>query len=139
MSLEHEMRRVLLALELVSQGTTQAWDSEGGHAPPSSRPPAGVNWAGRKDDGDDRPALRYARAWARCATDTAREQLLADAIEYLAACRRARRPASDPQLDTIYWREDVANDPRPAGEVARINGITRQYVYKLRRLYRKAA
>ena len=137
MQLEREMRQVLLQLELVSQGTTQAWDSEGGHAPPASRPPVGVDWKDRPVNHDARPAAMYARQYAACTTEGCRRLVFNEASQALDVARRACRPGNEPPKDSIYWREEVANDPRGATEVARHYMISRRTVYDLRAKYRR--
>ncbi len=56
-----------------------------------------------------------------------------------AATLMAWRHPPTPRRDTEAWQRMVARDTRKAREVAAEWGISRQYVYQLRRRYENAA
>lgn len=84
--LEHEMRAVLLALALTSNGRTAAYDPHGGGEPDHTL----VDDRGRGKLGPgDAPHLRYAQAWERAAGELAQRTVLREARDELDHIRRS--------------------------------------------------
>jgi len=87
LSLEREMRRVLLDLEMTSNGKTASFDASGGGAF-GSKPPV----SGGCDLRTDPPHVYWRRRWNEADSDSRRRELLQRAQEELRAIRKAPPP-----------------------------------------------
>jgi hypothetical protein len=81
LDLEREMRRVLMDLEMTSNGVTASLDGNGGGAP-GSAPPKSGDW--------DPPHLRYRRKWNTAGNDGERRRVLERARDELDSIRVSR-------------------------------------------------
>ena len=140
--LYHQARRLIAELELISHAPTKNPDSDGrGGGDKSKPPPRGHRPAPRDDLGgrgeidDYEPAfLPLRRRLHRATTDHELHNIIAIAQRELGLARRSAPPVN-PEKGSIAWRRAIANDHRPAGEVARVYGCSRQHVYTLRDKY----
>lgn len=127
LSLEAEMRQVLLELALCANGRTTNLEGRvaggGGHRSVILR------------QVEEPIQERLLRRWMRCRSDRARRAVLEDAREALRAIRHRARPPRDSRP----WQEMVAADPRPTREVAEDWGITPRYVQQLRAKFRHSS
>jgi hypothetical protein len=81
LTLEREMRRVLLALEMTSAGCTASYDANGGGAFASAPPKSGDHHP---------PHIRYREQWNETFSDTTRRQILERAKDELDAIQHTR-------------------------------------------------
>jgi hypothetical protein len=125
-----EARNLIAAVELISHGTTAAWDSNGGHS--SERPlmPPGELHP---------PHLMLRVELARALTQTQVDRVAQKAREALQAVRYTPRNPAVLMYGTVEWREAIGLDSRKVEEVARAYGITERHVHRLRALCREKA
>lgn len=143
--LYHEARRLIAELELVSHAPTRSYDSDGRGGGDQSRAPvtghkrAPRDPLGHRELDDHEPAFIPLRRRLRYATtDHALERIITDAKQELDLAKRASVPAKL-EHGTIAWRRHIANSTLGATELARLHGISRQYVYELRAKYQAQA
>lgn len=123
-------RQLLAELEMVSHGTTQAFDTSGGHSSEKPLMPPGET---------NPPHTRLRAELAKALTQTQVDKVADKARE---ALRKARyTPPSDALLiyGTKPWREAIGNDDRPAAVVAADYKITERHVRRLRAVCRDKA
>lgn len=90
MSLEPEMRTVLLQLELCAAGATQAWNASGGHSgEPDDRVVALVA------RGEEPIHLHFRRRFVGCHSDRSRQIVLDEATQELESLRKRQVPAAE--------------------------------------------
>lgn len=144
-TLYHEARRLIAELELVSHGATRNYESDGRGATETADPRGSTGHRplrrdelqGHYEVDDYEPAFLPLRRRLRAATtDDELRDIIDIARRELELAKRTAAPAR-PEKGTIAWRRQVANDQRGATEVARLHGISRQYVYELRAKYRE--
>lgn len=125
MSLESRMRKCLTAMYLLSAGPTQKID--------------GDRVTSSKASGGNRPGDGYSlfeehvAAWRNARTDAARLVAVEEAERDLKNWTIAK--GNKDAKDTLAWKRDIANSELGATELHRLWGISRQYVYDLRRKY----
>lgn len=86
-SLDHEMAAILLRLELVSHGTTQAWNPSGGH---SGEPDDKI--AAQAQRPEKPPHIRWWIIYHRQTTDAGRLEVITDARQELESWTRRTAP-----------------------------------------------
>lgn len=126
-----QARTIIARLELVSHGRTTNLGPTSG-AGESVYPPGGIS---RRDDREpDQPHkshLHYRVRLHRCDTDQDLFDLIQDATATLDAWQHT--PA--PPRDSTAWKALIAADTRKPGEIAKDYGITRQYVWQIKKLH----
>lgn len=126
-----QARTTIARLELISHGGTANFGPQTGSGE-ALYPPGGIV---RRDDKEpDQPHkshLHYRRRLARCNTNHDLERLIEEAEETL---RRWKHTPNAPK-DSRAWKEQVAHDTRKPSVIAKDFGITRQYVWQIKRLY----
>jgi DNA invertase Pin-like site-specific DNA recombinase len=112
MSLESDFRQVLAELELTSNGTTTAWNSSRATGKPGSK---------LLFLSEEPPHDHFRRRWDGCASDRARELVLAAAREALEGIRhQSQRPKLKQEPPSVRERRLVASGRGvPAKEIAR--------------------
>jgi transposase len=124
-SLDVQMRTVLMRLELLSHGSTQAWNASGGHS-------------GEPDDrtitmvlvGDEPPHLRYRRLYGTATTDEARIRIVTEAeTELTSWLRRKELPKTTISLVDLILEDGKGYEP---DLVARRYGVDAAFVRRQR-------
>jgi hypothetical protein len=131
--LEHEMRQLLLQLELVSHGRTMGLDGR----VTGSKDPSPL----LRRDGEPFPHEEFAAFWAEARTDGRRRACIEDAREALGRLKRTP-PPQKPLLEpgSTAWKREIANDrTTDSGELCRLNSISRQTLKRYRDQYREGA
>lgn len=130
-----QARTVIARIEMVSHGRTVNLGPSGGNGEPLY-PPGGIS---SKDDREpDQPHkshLHYEARLRGCKTDRDLEQVIEDATATLS--RWQHSPA--PPRDSVAWKAQVAADTRKPGVIAKQYGITRQYVWQIKKMYGQQA
>lgn len=123
MSLEQQMRHILIRLELVSHGTTQTWNSAGGHTDNPDPTPNGCKGAEH---------LHYRDRWNGADSDEQREHVIRSAQRTLDQLTRRTAPiVSDPTIDRDMLDQDIARKLEqrwPVREIAFALRITERRV-----------
>lgn len=101
LGLQREMRRVLLELEMTSNGKTASFNS-GGRGEFASRPPV----SGGCDLRSDPPHIYWRRKWNEATGDDGRRRVLDGAREELRFLRRAPPPPRDLREETEEERDE---------------------------------
>lgn len=102
-------------------------------------PPGGVDKEGdRTPEFRQKSAEHFKARYRGCRSDRDFSLVLADALEAEASWKRTPLP-SEPLLDDPQWKRWVADSTLPDAEIARRYSVSRQYVNRIRRQYRKAA
>jgi hypothetical protein len=116
-------RQLLAELELISHGSTAAWDSSGGHSAEKPLMPAG-------EPNPPHIALR-------AQLDAALTQSQVDKVTQKArlALRAARyTPIRDePRLGDPLWRRYVVQSPKSVADIARFYNVDESYIRRVRR------
>lgn len=126
-----QARTVIARIELVSHGRTANLGPTNGDGTPVY-PPGGIS---RRDDREpDQPHkshLYYRRRLHGCLTNHALLEVIQDAEKTLDAWKHT--PA--PPRDSTAWKAQVAADTRKPGVIAKDYGITRQYVWQIKKAH----
>jgi hypothetical protein len=142
-SLASEIRQALAELELISQVNAMNLAPSGrdaGEDIGGKRPPGGVDYQGDRElDYPQKSIEHFRRRLRRIRATWQLELLLEDARSSLAAARRQPAPTGEPEYGTPQWKRWVAESPLPSVEIARKYNVSRQYICRLRLLYRDAA
>lgn len=124
-ALDRRMRQVLLRLELLSHGSTQAWNSSGSHA---GEPDDGV--VALVCRGEPPPHEHWRAVYERQRSDEGRLAVLCSArAELRAWTRRAAPPASGKSLVELLIEDGEGHDARA---VAERFGVAPSYVRRCR-------
>lgn len=126
-----QARTVIARLELVSHGRTANLGPTNSDSAPAF-PPGGI--AGRDDREPDQPHkshLHYNKQFLRCETNGDLLELIEDAQETLHDWQHSRRAPRDSRA----WKALVAADTRRPGDIAEDYGISRQYVWQIKKMY----
>jgi len=119
------MRQVLLRLEMVGHGATQAWNASGGHSgEPDDRMVAQIV------RGEQPPHLIYARRWQTAKTESSRLTILTEAEAELTSWIKRQSPAVATKSDSEIMLEDGAG--HSAETAARRFGVHQAFIRRLR-------
>lgn len=127
MQLEQRMKKCLAAMYLLSSGGTQSIDSD--------------RISNSKASGGNRPGDGWSlfdehlELWKGARTEAGRREVVENAEKDLENWRVAK--GNRQTQDTLAWKRMIANSDLGATELHRLWGISRQYVYELRRKYGK--
>lgn len=119
-----EARQLIAELELISHGTTQAFNPSGGHnAEKPDLPPGELH----------PPHIRLRQELAKAMSQTQVDRVAQKAREALQAARYTPRNTAELIYGTRQWREAIAADDRSVDVVAQEYGISAGHVHRLRR------
>lgn len=130
--LERQFHAYLVALELVSQGSTARVFEDG---PRRTRHGSRI----LRCDVEPYPHERLRALWTEATSLEGLEDLVAEARETLHNLRKSP-PAPKPYRErgTIAWKRMIANDTcTPVAELASRHGISRKTIYAYRRRFRQ--
>jgi hypothetical protein len=147
MSVEHELRQVIVQLGLCSHVSAVNFDPssrDAGEDIGGKRPPGGLD---RKEDGEREPgrmlksAEHFRRRLARARSERALTEILADAEASLSAWRRQPPPKDKehPMPGEFNWKRWVGESKLSVQEIANKCYVSPQYVGRVRKQYREAA
>lgn len=139
-----DLRQLIARLSLVSHASAARLDSEPRSADGDiggNRPPGGIDARDDKAEGFGlKSAVYFERRFARIHTDIQLQALVLEAERALEAWQRTpfvegQRPA----LQDPRWKQWIAHSRLDGGELARLYGVSRQYIHEVRKKYRDAA
>jgi hypothetical protein len=128
--LEREMRQLLLDLELCSHGRTMGLDGR----VTGSKDQSPI----LRSDEEPYPHEEFRARWASARSATARFEVVRKAREALRDLRRT--PAPQRALlepGSLAWKRDIANSSDSVEDLVRVNEISRQTVWRYRKMYRE--
>lgn len=123
---DREMRETLARLELISHGSTTAWNPSGGHNTSDQPSPPGEAHP---------PHLHYRHAWLRATTDEQRARVKRDAHAALSQLTRRTEPIPDsPPQDARDMRllSEEFHDVAPELVAEAFTGLTAAMVRRRR-------
>lgn len=152
--LRHEIRQVIARLDLMPHAATQNFepspdDTAVGRARGGGRPAGGVSvgddLASRRTDEDGQPQVFRQLSADHFRHRLSRAHSLAALRSVLEDARKAEKawkctPIPDqPLTGSSAWKLWVREDTRSDSEIARLSGVSRRYVSKVREGYRGEA
>lgn len=132
-----ETVQIIVRLNLVSHASAISFEATSRSSETSrtgNRPPGGVDWRDdREPDYRQKSALHFQRRLNRCRTRQDIQMVLADAKDALDAWQKTPIGPRDPMPGDPMFRRWVIEHDATDSELARITGVSRQYINRIRR------
>lgn len=132
-----EAVQVIVQLNLVSHASGISFEATSRSSETSrtgNRPPGGVDWRDdRQPDFRQKSAQHFQRRLNHCRTRQDIQMVLADAKDALEAWRKTPLGPRDPMPGDPLFRRWVIEHEATDSELARLTGVSRQYINRIRR------
>lgn len=132
-----EAIHIILKLNLVSHAGAISFEASSRSAETSrtgNRPPGGLDWRDdREPDYRQKSAQHFQWRLGRCRTRQDVQMLLADAKDALDAWQKTPLGPRDPMPGDPMFRRWVIEHEATDSELARLTGVSRQYINRIRR------